>query len=92
MQAGNLVGGLAYSHFQNFETTYYYQTKLRILIVYEKREVLGLSFLVGCVHKLRRAKIKFETLIITRFFLPHVIFGHTLLGSLNLGPPSFHTQ
>ncbi len=53
ISAGNLIGGLAYSQIQNLKTTYHYQTKLRILIVYEKREVLGLSFLVGCVQKLR---------------------------------------
>jgi hypothetical protein len=38
MPAGNLIGGLAYSHIHNLKITYYYQTKLRILIVYEKRE------------------------------------------------------
>ncbi len=67
--AGNQIGGSAYFHFQNIKTTYYYQTKFRILIVYEKRENLGWSFLVGGVPKLRRSKIKLQTLIITSFIL-----------------------
>jgi hypothetical protein len=39
--AGNQIGGLVYSHFQNLKTTYFYEAKLRILIVYEKREEVG---------------------------------------------------
>ncbi len=65
--AGNQIGGLAYSQIQNLKTTYFYETKLRILIVYEKREEVGWNFLVGGVHKLRRSKIKLQTLIITSF-------------------------
>ncbi len=38
------------------KTTQNYETKLRIFILYVKREVLGWSFLVGGVHKLRRNK------------------------------------
>jgi hypothetical protein len=38
--AGNLIGGLAYSQFQNLKTALYNQTKLRILILYEKKEDL----------------------------------------------------
>ena len=55
--AGNLVGGLVYSQIQNLKTAYNYQTKLRNLIVYEKSEVLGGSFLVGGVPKQRVDKI-----------------------------------
>jgi hypothetical protein len=51
MPAGKVVGGLVYSQIQNSKTAQNYQTKLRVLIVYEKREVLGSSFLVGGVHK-----------------------------------------
>jgi hypothetical protein len=36
--AGNQIGGLFYSQIQNLKPTYFYETKLRILIVYEKRE------------------------------------------------------
>jgi hypothetical protein len=39
--AGNLIDGLVYFHIQNLKTTYFYETKLRILIVYEKREDVG---------------------------------------------------
>jgi hypothetical protein len=45
--AGNMIGGLIYSQFQNLKAALYNQTKLRILIMHEKREVLGLRFLVG---------------------------------------------
>jgi hypothetical protein len=40
MPAGNQIGGSAHFQIQNLKTAYYYQTKLRILIVYEKREDL----------------------------------------------------
>jgi hypothetical protein len=36
-----MIGGLVYSQIQNLKTAYYYQTKLRILVVYEKRKDLG---------------------------------------------------
>jgi hypothetical protein len=39
--AGNQIGGLVYSQIQNLKTTYFYETKLKILIVYEKREEVG---------------------------------------------------
>ncbi len=67
MPAGNLMGGLAYSHFQNLKTTYYYQTKLRILIVYEKKEDLGWSFLVEGVHKWRVDKKKLVIIKVCNF-------------------------
>jgi hypothetical protein len=35
--------------------------------VYEKEEVIGSSFLVGGVHKLRKSKIKFEILAFIDF-------------------------
>ncbi len=64
MTAGDLISGIIYSQIQNIKTTYYYQTKLRILILYEKREDLGWSFLVGGVSKWRRSKIK---LVVIKF-------------------------
>ncbi len=39
--AGNQIGGLVYSQIQNLKPTYFYETKLRIHIVYEKREDVG---------------------------------------------------
>ncbi len=65
--AGNLIGGLVYSHIQNIKTTYFYETKLRILIVYEKRENLGWCFLVGGVHKLRVDKMKLVIIKVCNF-------------------------
>jgi hypothetical protein len=79
--AGNMIGGLLYSQFQNLKTALYNQTKLRILIVYEKTEVLGLSFLVGGVQKLRPNDF-FKNLEFTRLFIySYVIFGHSRSGS-----------
>jgi hypothetical protein len=40
MSAGNQIGGLAYSQFQNLKTALYNPTKLRIHIADEKREDL----------------------------------------------------
>jgi hypothetical protein len=40
MPADNMIGGLVYSQIQNSKTAQNYQTKLRILVVYEKREDL----------------------------------------------------
>jgi hypothetical protein len=88
--AGNMIGGLIYSQFQNLKTALYNQTKLRILIMHEKRKVLGLSFLVGGVHKLR-PNYFLKNLELTRCYIySYVIFGHPLLGSLTPGPFSFH--
>jgi hypothetical protein len=72
------------------KTALYNQTKLRILIMHEKRKVLGLSFLVGGVQKLRRNK--YNILLIPSFLKNNldVIYGHPLLGSLTPGPFSFH--
>jgi hypothetical protein len=41
MPAGNLAGGLVYSQIQNLKTAQNSQTKLRILVLYEKRKELG---------------------------------------------------
>jgi hypothetical protein len=74
MSDGNLIDGLAYSYsqIQNLKTTYY-QTKLRTLIVYEKRKVLGWSFLVGGVHKWRVDKIKLVIIKVAILFLIYII-------------------
>ncbi len=67
MAAGKVVYGLVYSQIQNSKTAENNQTKLRILTVYEKEEILGSSFLVGGVHKLRKSKINFEILALIDF-------------------------
>ncbi len=69
ISAGTMIGGLIYSQFQNFKTALYNQTKLRILIMNEKMEVLRLSFPTGSVQKLRRNK----SLVNFKFFLKIIL-------------------
>jgi hypothetical protein len=67
MPAGNLIGGFGHSQIQNSKNATNYQTKLRILIIYEKKEVLGWSFPPGGVHEWRQNEIKSMVAKISEF-------------------------